>query len=116
MAILSTRTTSIQLSGDADLTYDDLQANNSNAPNYRQVINLASGVNTITPPSGIVVAAVTIIPPVGNVSTITFKGVGGDTGVALHKTDPSSIALDTTVATFVLQAGAAINSVVLIWS
>jgi hypothetical protein len=66
---------------------------------------LASGANTITPPAGSTPVSVTIVPPAGNVITITLKGVTGDTGILLHPTDPTTIALGSPTATFVLTAG-----------
>ena len=47
---------------------------------------------------------------------ITLKGVSGDTGVALHLTDPSTIALASSVTSFVLTTGGAITGVRLIWT
>lgn len=38
--------------------------------------------------------AMLIIPPAGNVGTITLKGVTGDTGIALSKVKPTVLALD----------------------
>ena len=69
---------------------------------------LASGANTITVPSG--ATAVVIQPPSGNTILVTFKGVSGDTGVALHKTQPSVIALDSSVTSFVLTAASGFSS------
>jgi hypothetical protein len=63
---------------------------------------LNSGANTITVPTG--ATAVVIQPPSGNTILVTFKGVTGDTGVPLHKTQPTVIALDSTATSFVLTA------------
>ena len=91
-------------------------ATNSDAPGQVEVRQLASGANTITPPqSGVTAKGVIILPPSGNAVTITLKGVTGDTGVALHKTDPTMISLDSPTATFVLTAGGTIDNVRLIW-
>lgn len=70
------------------------------------VVDLASGANTITVPSGTTV--VIVIPPATNTQTITAKGVTGDTGFQLSKTNPSVLAWQTGT-TFVLTAGAAIT-------
>jgi len=44
-------------------------------------------------------------PPAGNLGTITLKGVTGDTGVQLHKTNPSAGSLEVS-ATFGLLCSA----------
>jgi hypothetical protein len=59
---------------------------------------------------------VTILPPTGNTTNITLKGVTGDTGIQLHDTDPSTISLDPAVTSFVLTAAAQITGVRLYWS
>lgn len=80
-------------------------------------ITLSSGNNTITVTTGgTTPTAVTIVKPPGNTVLITFKGVNGDTGVALHKTDPDSISLDSSMSTFVLNAASQVTGVTLIWS
>jgi hypothetical protein len=45
-----------------------------------------------------------------------LKGVTGDTGIGLHLTDPSTIALAGSTATFVLTAGNTITGLRLYWS
>jgi hypothetical protein len=45
-----------------------------------------------------------------------LKGVTGDTGVVLHKTDPSTIALNSPTTTLCLTASAQIDGVRLVWS
>lgn len=47
----------------------------------------------ITVPAG--TTAILIIPPSTNVGAITLKGVTGDTGIALHKTLPTVLAVST---------------------
>jgi len=80
-------------------------------------ITLASGANTIAiPTGGATPVCVTIVKPAGNTVLVTLKGVTGDTGVPLHKTDPDSISLDSTATTFVLTAASQIIGVTLIWS
>ena len=92
-------------------------AANTVSPGQTDLVTLASGANTITPPAGgSTPKACTIIPPASNIITITLKGVTGDTGVSLHLTDPSSIALGSPTATFVLTAGAELAGVRLIWT
>lgn len=81
----------------------------------RQFVNLASGNNTITVPSG--AHAVCIIPPSGNAVTIQLKGVNADTGVALAVNQWTWISFSeaSPPATFVLTAGATLNGVELNW-
>lgn len=58
-------------------------------------VPLTTGNNTIALalPDGVVPKSVTILKPSDNTATITLKGNTGDTGVALHATDPDSISL-----------------------
>ena len=58
---------------------------------------------TVTIPSG--TTLLVIVPPTGNANALTLKGVAGDTGVAMHKTKPTIIALDSS-PTVVVNAGA----------
>jgi hypothetical protein len=51
-----------------------------------------------------------------NTTLIKLKGVAADTGVAIHKTDSTSIGLDVSVTTFILNAAAALNGVRLFWA
>lgn len=115
MSILSTRKIVSQFEGDvvADVTNT---STNQASPGKFDIVTLAAGANTITPPSGgTTPVAVTIVPPPSNASTITLKGISGDTGVLLHPTQPTSISLGSPTATFVLTAGAQIVGVQLIW-
>ena len=68
-------------------------------------VDLASGANTITVPSG--TTLIVLIPPTTNTETILFKGVSGDTGFQLSKTRPSIYAYETG-ASFVLTTSGAI--------
>lgn len=117
MAITAVRATTISFTGDLTAVVPANAANNALSPGKTDIVTLASGANTITPPTGgSTPVACTIIPPAGNLETITLKGVTGDTGVVLHKTDPSTIALNSPTNTFVLTASALITGVRLIWS
>ncbi len=69
-------------------------------------IALASGLNTITIPTGTSVIIVEL--PVGNTQTVTLKGVTGDTGILLLKTGVAMFQPDPADTTFVLTAGGAI--------
>lgn len=114
MAVTSTRIIQLTFSGDITASMSPAAAANTSSPTKIDLVTLANGANTITPPTG--ATAVTIIPPSGNTTSITFKGVTGDTGLRLHNTDPCVITLNTATDTFVLTAGAQITSVRLIWS
>ena len=118
MSVVSSRTVQIQFSGDITSSLIQSALDNIVSPGEYDIISLVLGDNTIAAPvvSGIVVTGLTIIPPAGNVNLITLKGVTGDSGIALHLTDPTSIALDTTFVSLVLNAAAAISGVRLVWS
>ncbi|SRR6266404_5580830 len=120
MATTSVYSSVITFTGDVQATLPVSSAANSTSPGVDTFIaSLVSGANTVTVLTavGFVPTAVTIIPPAGNVVTITLKGVTGDTGVALHLTEATKIALAASVTTFVLTVGAAgIVGLRLIWS
>lgn len=117
MSATANRSVTIDVSGDVDYNQTFSATENTDSPAQNDIVTLASGANTITPPSGgTIPVSVTIIPPPGNTQTITLKGLTGDTGVSLSKTDPTSIALGSPTATFVLTAGAQIEGVRLIWT
>ncbi len=120
MAVTSTRNTVITFTGDNQSTLPINAAVNQTSPGVDTIIvSLASGFNAITvlTAAGFVPTAVTLIPPAGNVVTITLKGVTGDTGIALHLTDPTTIALASSVTSFGLTVGGAgIVGLRLIWS
>lgn len=118
MSTTSNRNVQVQFSGDNTAEIIQSALANTVSPGMSVIQSLASGANTITAPvvSGLVITGLTIIPPAGNTSLITLKGITGDTGVPLHLTDPTSIALDTTFVSLVLNAAAAIVGVRLVWS
>lgn len=90
---------------------------NNVSPAQTQLVTLAAGDNTITAPSGgATPRACTIIKPSGNATAIRLKGNAADTGVRLHNTDPDTISIDATTASFILNAGAQIVGVRLFWS
>jgi hypothetical protein len=115
MAVTAQRSITIQFSGDFDAANNFAAANNAASPSQVEVVDLASGANTISPPD-VVPTGLTIIPPSGNTHLITLKGVAGDTGIPLHLTDPTSIALDSTFTSLVLNAADVIADVRLVWS
>lgn len=117
MAATARRKVTITYSGEVEGEQELNAADNTDSPAAVEVKTLASGLNTITvPTAGTVPTAVTIVPPADNTTSITLKGVTGDTGVRIHNTDPTTIALDSSVTTFVLTTGAQIIGVRLYWS
>ena len=117
MAVTANRSLTITLTGDVTYNQSFSAAANSSSPGQIDILTLSSGSNTITPPAGgTTPKACTFIPPSGNTETVTLKGVTGDTGVVLHKTDPAVISLNSPTSTFVLTASAQIAGVRLIWT
>ena len=117
MAVSATRTTTIVYTGDVTGTETISAAANAASPGSVEIKTLSSGANTITVPTGgATVTACTILPPTGNTISITLKGVTGDTGVRLHNTDPTTIAIDSSVSTFCLTAGNTLTGLRIYWS
>lgn len=117
MSVSATRSQTIVFTGDVTGTETVTAAVNAASPGQIQLLTLASGANTITAPTGgSTPTAVTILPPAGNVQTLTLKGITGDTGVALHLTDPTTIALAAGVTTFVITAGNTVTGMRLYWN
>lgn len=118
MAVTATRNISIGFSGDIAATNSFNAASNGASPGSVTLHTLSAGDNTITVPTTgtVTVKGATIIPPAGNTQAITLKGVGGDTGIPLSKTDPTSIAFETAPVNFVLNAGGTINVLRIMWT
>lgn len=117
MAVASARTQTITYTGDVQGSETVTAAANAASPGSVTLHTLASGANTITAPTGgSTPVAATIVPPAGNVLSLTLKGVTGDTGVGLHLTDPTTIALSATTTTFCLTAGGTITGLRIYWS
>lgn len=117
MSVTSSRRTAITFSGDVIADVIGSAADNAASPGQVDIVNLTTGTNTITAPTGgTTPKACMILLPSGNSTLITLKGVAGDTGIPLHKTDPTIVAIDTTAASFVLSAAAPITGVRLVWS
>lgn len=118
MAVTSTRVVNIVYSGSV-IGQELLEAaDNVSSPGMIEIKSLSSGANTITVPimTSIIPTAVTIVPPAGNTTSLTLKGVTGDTGIRIHNTDPTSLSLDSSVTSFVLTAGSALVGVRFYWS
>lgn len=118
MAVRATRNQNIVYSGDVSANLDFPAATNTVSPGSVTIQDLVAGANTITVPvaTGVTVTSVTIVPPAGNAETIILKGIEADTGIGIHPTDPTTIALASDTATFVLDAGDAISGVRFAWT
>lgn len=117
MSVTSARRIIVEFTSDYEASNSFAAASNTASPGQRDIVTLSAGNNTITKPTGgSTISALTIVPPSGNTSVITLKGVNGDTGVTLHLTDPSSIALPSTFASLVLNVVTDVVGAVLIWS
>lgn len=60
----------------------------------KSVALTATTNNSITLPNSGNCTAAIIVPPVNNTVTLLLKGASGDTGLYIHKTMPTVIALD----------------------
>lgn len=117
MSVSVTRRTTLTYAGDVVGTEIIDATENLNSPGVVEFKTLASGANTITPPTGgSVPKAVTITLPVGNVITVTLKGVTGDAGVLLSPLEPFTITLGTPTTTFVLTVSAELTGVRFFWT
>lgn len=115
-ATTASRTTTIVYDGAVNGTQEIAAADNTSSPAMVELVALINGNTTITVPAGgSVPTAVTIVPPSDNTVPLTLKGVAGDTGVAIHPTDPTTIALASTAASFVITATGNVN-VRLFWT
>lgn len=117
MSVTATRTTTIVYSGNVVGTQTISAASNAASPGKVDIVTLASGANTISAPTGgTTPVSLTIVPPAGNTVLMTVKGVTGDTGVPIHKTDPTTLALDSTFSSFCLTAAGIITGVRFYWT
>jgi hypothetical protein len=118
MSVTAVRTIGITYSGDETTagTGTTSSSTNSDAPGEgAYLVNLASGFNTITIPTGHTVYGVDIYPPSGNSTALTLKGITGDTGIPLHVTKATSIAFVTGATTFGLTTGSAMSVRLAYW-
>ncbi len=120
MSVTTGRNIVVTFQGDLTSSFTFLAASNPNAPGDIDVFTLPAGSTVIAfPTGGTVVQGATIIPPAGNTSTITVKGTTADVGVSIHKTDPTSLAFDTTVTTqtsIVFTVATTISGLRIVWS
>lgn len=98
------------ITGDRDVRFEWAITNGIGTTS---VSSLSTGANTVTIPTG--TTLVVIAPPTSNTQTITLKGVTGDTGVALSKTRPTVLAIDTGVTSIVLTAGGSVSGIEIIF-
>ncbi len=75
-------------------------------------VALASGANTLTPPTG--TQGVIIVPPIGSVVTKTLKGVTGDMGIPINNTLPTVISLPSGAGAFVVTASST-ETITVLW-
>lgn len=91
----------------------DYQFYNQNSPCDVQLMNLDSGanlINTNSCPALPTAGGVWLIPPTGNATSVSLKGISADTGIALSLTIPTFIPFQVTPpASFVLTAAGAIT-------
>jgi hypothetical protein len=117
MAVTSNRSQTITYTGDVEGTQTVEAAENSASPGSVEIKTLSSGFNQISVPTGgATVTACTILPPSGNTAAITLKGVTGDTGIRIHNTDPTTIAIHSDVTSFGLTTSTTVTGVRLYWS
>lgn len=121
MAVTSTRVVTVTVTGDGlggSFTFN--AANNALAPGDMDVFTLPTGSTVIAfPTGGSQCQGGTIIPPTGNTNTITIKGTTADTGIVIHKTDPTSLAFDTTTTTqtsLVITVSATVTGLRIVWT
>jgi hypothetical protein len=69
-----------------------------------------NGFQALTVPTG--ATAVLIIPPSANANAITLKGVTGDTGVLISKTQPTLVTLGTSPSIGLLTAASTVINLV----
>lgn len=105
MAVTSNLNIALTFTGDAETRDNFGISENQASPGQNQVIDLISGDNTITLPTGggSLSVAVIIIPPPANAIVLTLKGDAADVGVALGLTNPTSIAVNS-VSSFIINA------------
>lgn len=119
MSVQSSRQQIIVFTGDVTGTEIAQAAVNQLSVGPAPAVALVTGANTITVPVialAYVPTAVTIQPDPLNITTLTLKGVTGDTGVAIHPTDPTTIAIASTLTSFVITVGTGPVNVRFIWS
>lgn len=119
MAVASTRVITITYAGDLVASLAFNAAGNAVCPGDIDIFTLSAGNNSIPlPTGGSTPAGATIIPPNGNTQALILKGVNADTGIQLHKTDPTSITFDPAAlpANFVINAAGTVTGLRVVWT
>lgn len=98
----------------------DYQLFNPQSPCDVQAINLVMGANTINAsncPAIATASGVFILPPPGNGTTLTLKGISADTGIPIAFTGaPSFISFANPGPTsFVITASSTLTNLILCW-
>lgn len=111
MATRARRKTTIAYSGDVDGEQVLSAADNVASPGTITFHDLGVGNNSIPVASyeGPAATAVTIVPNTDNTFALILKGNITDVGVRLHNTDPTTIALHSSVENIVLNAAVGSN-------
>jgi len=118
VAVSANRSVIIKLTGDVISSDEYSAAENVTSPGSITIHALVGGNNTISVPTvtGFTVKAATIIPPSDNTSALTLKGIGGDTGILISKTDPTSLGFDAAPASFVINSASNVNGLRIVWN
>lgn len=114
MSVSSKRSETITYSGDVVGTEISNAATNASSPGQIEVKTFTgAGDNTVTIPTG--ATGVRIMPPSANTQALTLKGVAGDTGILIHKTDYTSIALGA-ASSFVINVAGTVTGIRFMWT
>ncbi len=120
MSVASTRIVTIAQVGDGlnnSLVFP--AASNALAAGAIDIFTLSGSTVIAFPTGGSQTQGATIIPPSGNTNTITVKGTTADVGIVIHKTDPTSLAFDTTTTTqtsIVITVNATTTGLRIVWT
>jgi hypothetical protein len=118
MSTTAKRIIVISALGDVDFTDEFAAPENTSSPCSVQILDLASGFNTITVPVGgaFQVTGLTIIPSsLAAAVILTLKGVTGDTGFRISSTAPTSLGISNP-ATIGITASGAVANMRFIWT
>lgn len=113
MAVTSTRKEVVAFTGDVEFADEFAAASNVSSPGMVDLVALSSGFNSIAVPTG--ATGLLIVPPSGNTVSLTLKGITGDTGLRIHNTDPTSLALHSSTTTVGITTSGTVT-LRLIWS
>lgn len=122
MATTASRSIQIAMSGDQPVPpFNIAAADNLNS--YGEIDNITlnpnnPNANVITPWSdvGFTITGVTIVPPAGNTTLISISTAAGVAVTPLHKTDPTSLGLDSSFVALYLTVAVQVVGVKFIWT